>query len=894
MKVEKLIINNFKNYDGEISFDLSKQITILHGDNGFGKSSFFDAIEWCLTNKIDRFNGTEGDIKRDIVNRNCNLDSFQVSVCIEFGGNQLTRSFNVTHGEVGNTQVKLREKSGQLHRGQENVEVFLKSEFFKDVNFAKGAYGHLIKQTYILSQDQVTDFVTSEDSEERYRALANIMGLKSILNESDNTKKILLALKAKERAFESELKQYDESIKSKKEAKHIVDIYDMNSKLNQIGINNLQDDIEFQCKELQREMVDTKNKNKNFMRLYSELKLDEYESINDLIDQITYKENMQKKHQTKVQEGKELLLKIENRIEGLKNEKQHLNKYNQLRSLIREHENNLLKLGIKENNVDEINRKLNFLRDSASKLEYQISIRQTLSSNSEKIQNMDNENKLFENKKSLVLNRKTRFQRLIKKLAQSIDNNKNKLLVNLISNIKEIQEYVKVNNLDKCPVCSSVPEQKLENCIDHNVIFFNNKIQEDTKYVEKSLNLMKKLEKKVRFFEEEINRISTKVKNNTLLLQRLSEELINYKSNTLYDKELETYSEENLNINLQNTRGNINIQQKGIESLLRLKGLYENLIDVEKIGEKKKQKDFKPRVEATINNSLERFLRAENRITNYISKNEKLVKEMKSEIQELNLGVMRIKDFISLNQFGQNLSEIFSNALDNAKNLESKISILSNVTEMLVALKMNGNIEKQINSIVENRSNLLMKKVELNKVIEALNKHINQKANEFGNEAKDFLNRDNSPIQRYFRYLNPLPSNSLLRFEGEDEKLNIKVVFADDSKDQLVSNAKNVLSSGQLNVLAISIFLAINEGQKTHSLDFVAIDDPIQNMDDVNQYSICDILGYIKKQLIISTHDIEFLKLFIKKNEHRKKDIQVYSFRSPYLNNEKVQHIQFT
>ncbi|MCP3742386.1 AAA family ATPase [Rossellomorea sp. BNER] len=894
MKVEKLTINNFKNYDGEVLFDLSKQITILHGDNGFGKSSFFDAIEWCLTNKIDRFNGTEGDIKKDIINRNCNLDSFKVSVCIEFGGNQITRSFNVTNGEIGNTQVKLREKSGVHYRGQENIEEFLKSEYFKDINFARGAYGQLFKQTYILSQDQVTDFVTSEDAEERYRALANIMGLKSMLNESDNAKKILSALKATNRTFEDELKQYDESIKSKKEAKHVIDVYDLNSKLNQIGINNSQDDIEFRCKELQSEMINTKSKNENFIKLYKKLQLDKFESINNINDQITNKENRQKELQIKVKESNALLLKIEDHIEGLKKEKQHINKYNQIRSQIREHEINLHKLEITENNFDEINGNLNLFRNRASKLEYQISIRQTLSLNLDKIEEMSNQNKLFENKKSLILKRKTRFQRLIKRLAHSIDNNKNKLLVNLISNIKDIQEYVKNNNLHKCPVCSSVPEQKLEKCIEHNVVFFNKKIEEDTKYVEKSLNLKKKLENKIQFFDEEINRIVTKEKNNTLLIQRLSEELINYKTNKLYDKELENYSEEDLKIDLLNTREKINTQQKGAESLLILKGLYENLKDVEKQGMKKKQTDLKERLVANINNSLDRFYKAEKRIKNYISKNKKFVNGIKSEIQELDLVVMRIKDFISINQFDQNLSEIFSKALDNVKNSENKISILSNVTEMLVALKMNGDIEKQINSIKEKRSNLFMKKVELNKVIDALSNHINQKSNEFGNEVKDFLNRDNSPIQRYFRYLNPLPSNSQLRFEGEDEKLNIKVVFADNSRDKLVSNAKNVLSSGQLNVLAISIFLAINEGQKTHSLDFVAIDDPIQNMDDVNQYSICDILGYIKKQLIISTHDIEFLKLFIKKNEHRKEEIQVYSFISPYLNKEKVQHIQFT
>jgi DNA repair protein SbcC/Rad50 len=102
-------------------------------------------------------------------------------------------------------------------------------------------------------------------------------------------------------------------------------------------------------------------------------------------------------------------------------------------------------------------------------------------------------------------------------------------------------------------------------------------------------------------------------------------------------------------------------------------------------------------------------------------------------------------------------------------------------------------------------------------------------------------------VQRYFRYLNPIPNNSEIIFEGDENQLNIKVAFDKILIDKPggKSNAKNILSSGQLNVLAISIFLAINNEQKIHSLNFVGIDDPIQNMDDINQYSMCDILSNI-------------------------------------------------
>ena len=59
-------------------------------------------------------------------------------------------------------------------------------------------------------------------------------------------------------------------------------------------------------------------------------------------------------------------------------------------------------------------------------------------------------------------------------------------------------------------------------------------------------------------------------------------------------------------------------------------------------------------------------------------------------------------------------------------------------------------------------------------------------------------------------------------------------------------------------------------------------------MDDINQFSVCDILGNIKKQLIFSTHDVEFVKLFLKKNNHLKEQIKIFNFKSPCLTPDKV------
>ena len=179
----------------------------------------------------------------------------------------------------------------------------------------------------------------------------------------------------------------------------------------------------------------------------------------------------------------------------------------------------------------------------------------------------------------------------------------------------------------------------------------------------------------------------------------------------------------------------------------------------------------------------------------------------------------------------------------------------------------------------------------INSIIRDLEEYITNVFGDFGDNAIDRINHPNSPIQRYYRYLNPMPSNSCLKFTSESDKLWINVQYGNSSSKFTSNLAKNVLSSGQLCVLAISIFLAVNESQKLHEIDFIGIDDPIQNMDDVNQYSICDVLSSVNKQLIFSTHDLNFLKLFLKKNSHQLSDIQVYNFQSPFLTKDKVEEV---
>ncbi|MEH7521405.1 hypothetical protein V7653_28325, partial [Priestia megaterium] len=229
------------------------------------------------------------------------------------------------------------------------------------------------------------------------------------------------------------------------------------------------------------------------------------------------------------------------------------------------------------------------------------------------------------------------------------------------------------------------------------------------------------------------------------------------------------------------------------------------------------------------------------------------------------------------------------------QNLNEKINKIDLALEYYLKLQENLHIE---NDLKELQSKIEIEKSKLDdheKKIGDISSFREKIYLQIGDKASDLLNKPNSSIQKYFRYLNPLPGNNNILFNSPNSE-ELEIVLSYDEQEEGKEDLPSVqysMSSGQLYVLAISIFLAINEAQDVSEFNFVGIDDPIQNMDDVNQFSICDVLSSIEKQLIFSTHDFNFLKLYLKKNEHRKNSIKVFILKNDDNSVTEVQEVNF-
>ncbi|MFD5852491.1 AAA family ATPase, partial [Cytobacillus pseudoceanisediminis] len=233
MRISKLIIENFRCYYGKHTFLLDNDITILFGDNGFGKSSFFDAIEWCLTGSINRFISNDKKILYNFLAKTNQI----CSVIIEFNnGTSLVRSFKIQEN-MRETVKLIDEDQNVICSGPKSVEHIIEmGESFQTNKKDLLNTSSLIKQSLILSQDQITDFVLRDEPKERFNALADIMGYKQLTTTLNNLKKIKDKLNLNIRNKQPQITTYKKLISEQENELQEVDIFTVNGLLRKLNL----------------------------------------------------------------------------------------------------------------------------------------------------------------------------------------------------------------------------------------------------------------------------------------------------------------------------------------------------------------------------------------------------------------------------------------------------------------------------------------------------------------------------------------------------------------------------------------------------------------------------------------------------------------------------------
>ena len=192
MKFKKVEISAFRIYDDPqyATFDLTAKsgnaagFVSLYAPNGFGKTSFYDAVEYAMTGSVDRFY-----LRAEELEKLANLQTIDKFI-------RHSSSKRDTYVKIYTDNEQRQVINTPFHKhGKQKHDLNLDPKKRKDDPFQK----------VILSQEWISAFLTENNGEYRYKKFMDIPELEPINNYYDNLKHLLTAYWNKKNVIKSNL-----------------------------------------------------------------------------------------------------------------------------------------------------------------------------------------------------------------------------------------------------------------------------------------------------------------------------------------------------------------------------------------------------------------------------------------------------------------------------------------------------------------------------------------------------------------------------------------------------------------------------------------------------------------------------------------------------------------
>ncbi len=185
---------------------------------------------------------------------------------------------------------------------------------------------------------------------------------------------------------------------------------------------------------------------------------------------------------------------------------------------------------------------------------------------------------------------------------------------------------------------------------------------------------------------------------------------------------------------------------------------------------------------------------------------------------------------------------------DKLESFKVDIGIIENVIEKSI-------LEKDV-------ANLKCKIPALKNAVRKINKAKKSCIEYIQDGIDNYFNKD--VINQIYKRIEPHPSLTEINFTAEVGNHGPRLLITTKGLDDEV-NPNLFLSAGQVNILSLSIFLAKAFEYGSDTISTIFMDDPVQNLSDINILSFIDLLRTLttehNKQIVLSTHEEKFFRL---------------------------------
>ena len=811
-RISDISIEGFRGINKKLHLDVEGYPCLLFGDNGTGKTSILQAIEWCLCGKLPYLTAAEFSKEDALVNAFNPKRKAVVNLTIK---GEDAKTIRVSRErkmykstKVGKTRLEV-EIDGKVLKNEEAQNELTRVLGLSPEDFYVGTYLHqeAIRDLVVGSPDTRSKMIDKLLGLERLGELIKNLPVKWVSNkvkgvseEVDKFKKQEEQIKLLSTEARKRLESYKEELAQKGILVEELDLQYLADHFSQIkdAISKIAGEMKVKVKEVKKPELDLNSIKSSFSEL------------NAIVDSLS-----------------------EKRFEMYK---AWLNKYSNLENLKEKYEGALEKFSkLKEQdpgkltaNLDEINKKIQGLtseiKDKRNAKDFLIGKNVEISSLSDKIEELKGNVTAIEDEfgNEGVIHEK--IGKLSEENLKKIEEINRESKYNQL--ITTYFDYLKAIRVEKCPTCKSP--------IDYNQVLSN--VEKEISGIKEAM-LLQKLQK-------ELDAIKKEKESNENALKKL----VDYKNEI-----------EKIESRLESMKGDLlnkgfKVQEPLIESLRQQINDIENSIqkDETKIDDLRKNRislsselEILKEILETVR-SLERHIQS---ITGASSRGRDLLDELTRMGNELKTNLTKF----------EGLSQEISAIKESIERCERGISFF-------VEKRHLEELERALPALTR-RIKVLEGRYSKMKEFEIAIRDVHQAVVSTRKTAIEaILSRLQTDVDLYYSELMCHPFYVDMRLVPEEERGKSLYRIRAYNKDLSHSTYVQTRFSGaQTNTVSLALFLAISK-KFPSTLKLVILDDPIQSMDSMHKEALAAIMDKLatEKQVIIATQDKEFKEQLVR------------------------------
>ena len=805
MKLNRLGIAGFRGINEKIKLDTNGKSLLLVGENGVGKTSVLQAIEWALLGELAYLEGDEFKREDALVNLFDKEGLAVVEMEIE--------------DEKGLCLKLTRERKRLTKtRGRSSINLDVNGELYK-AKYADAKLAELLgispdqyNTTIHLHQEVVRELVEGNE-ESRNKAINRILGIDQLSDFSETLTKQLHSSSTASRALRG--------------AQKIVNELSLQRKTTSSNVTAEENALEKIKAKLTEKRVDVEQPFKEADSLISEIvqvmmETAQYLKTQKVVSRISKLETGHEKIEENLDEIKEIKRElspvIEKKITSAKNETV------ELQLLEKQRKSYLDQLeGLKFRSKEEIDQELNMTDSQVSESEKELSAFQKkqdkmkeLQDDSKRLSNrIEETSKEIESVVSTFGNEDTiqEKQRLLHK--QEADLKQDKERLGIYNNLLDLaSKYVEATEAASCPVCDST--------IQYKSILSSIQKKISTEVAEH----MRRLDQELEEVEPKKEQLGESLKKIAQLRSDLKD----------YNKKLDGTKKKYLEIaDLKTTEPFLQIIENQISELQK------------KISESRQKIDSLRSYlnELKIAKSvLENLTSAESKLCTLLSfsgNSERLSEAVQEHLKTIEAEVEK------LGKENQKLDDI-----------SKKVGILEDITAFLGRSTL---LISQRNSLNEIDGKLLKQQDKLrqiNNLIEALTDMRDAVNSTKMESLESILSNIHDDLNEYYSKMIGHPLFVRLRLVPEERGgKHLYRIVAENRDRTYQTYVRTRFSQAQRNLVAISLFLAM---AKNSPINTIILDDPSQSLDIEHKKRFVEVLHLLmdKAHVILATQDEDF------------------------------------